>query len=179
MDNMSFSVCFNTNHIPKLWLRASIVAILKPEKNVNSPTSHRPISLLCIPYKLLERVILTRITPIIESILPPEQPGFRRGRSTLNQEAQITDDIEESFDMGPVTGAVSLDLIAAYDTVWLTGLQLKIQKAISFNYDVLSFAGQSSLMFDRFACFWPKGSSGDSSLGFRAGSLSARSTQND
>ena len=33
--------------------------------------------------------------------------------------------------MGQVTEAVFLDLTAAYDTVWLTGLHLKIQKAIS------------------------------------------------
>ena len=44
--------------------------------------------------------------------------------------AQI-DDIEESFNVGQVTGAVFLDLLVAYDTVWLTGLHLKIQKAIS------------------------------------------------
>ena len=108
-----YIACFNTNYNPQLWHRASNVAILKPEKNVNSPTSYRPISLLCTPYKLLEQVILTRITQIIESILPPEQAGFRRGRSTLDQVTQITDDIEESFDTGQVTGATFLDLTAA------------------------------------------------------------------
>ena len=45
--------------------------------------------------------------------------------------AQITDDIEEFFDVGQVTGAVFLDLTAACDTVGLTGLHLKLQKAIS------------------------------------------------
>ena len=98
---------------------------------MNSPTSYRPISLLCTSYKLLELVILTRITTITEPILPPKQAGFRRGRSTLDQEAQITDDIEKFFDMGQVTGVVFLDLTAAYDTVWLAGLNLKIQKTIS------------------------------------------------
>ena len=33
--------------------------------------------------------------------------------------------------MGQATGAVLLDLTASYDTVWLTGLHLKIQKAKS------------------------------------------------
>ena len=104
------------------------------------PATDPSLSQLCTPYKLLERVILTRITLIIKSILPPKQAGFRRGRSTLDQVAQITDDIEESFDMGKVTGAVFLDIIAAYDTAWLAGLHSKIQKAtvcyiMQKNYD--------------------------------------------
>ena len=48
----------------------------------------------------------------------------------MDQVAQIAGDIEESFDMGQVTGAVFLDLTVAYDTIWLTGLHLKIQKRI-------------------------------------------------
>ena len=125
-------LCFNTNLIPKLSRRVSIVTIIKPGKNVNSPTSCRSISLLCTPYQLLKQVILTQITPIIEFILPPQQVGFRRGRSSIDQVVRITEDIEEPFDMVQVTGAVFLDLTAAYDTVWLTGLHLKIQKPISF-----------------------------------------------
>ena len=38
--------------------------------------------------------------------------------------AQITDNLEQSFDMGQVTGAVFLDLTAPYDTGWLIGLRL-------------------------------------------------------
>ena len=67
---------------------------------------------------VLEQVIFVRITPIIESILPLEQTCLRQRRSTLDQVARITDDVEESFDMGQVTGAVFLDLTAAYDTAW-------------------------------------------------------------
>ena len=33
--------------------------------------------------------------------------------------------------MEQVTGAVFLDLTAAYDTVWLAGLHLKLEKTIS------------------------------------------------
>ena len=58
-----------------------------------------------------------QITPIIEFNLPPERAGFKRGRSTLDQVAQITDNIEESFDMGQVTEAVFPDIPATFDTV--------------------------------------------------------------
>ena len=54
-----------------------------------------------------------------------------RSRFILDQVAHITDDTEESFDVVQVTGALFLDLNAAYDSIWLTDLHLKIQKAIS------------------------------------------------
>ena len=126
-----FNTCFNSGHIPNMWRRSSVVATLKPGKDEQSPKSYRPISLLCTSYKLLERVILARIKPLIETKLPKEQAGFRKGRSTLDQVAQLTDTIEDSFDRGQATGAVFLDLTAAYDTVWLQGLHMKLQKFIS------------------------------------------------
>ena len=41
----------------------------------------------CIPHKILERFIYTRIEPVIDPLLPREQAGFRRGRSTVDQVA--------------------------------------------------------------------------------------------
>jgi len=37
--------------IPKIWRRALVVAIPKPEKPLRDPKSYRPISLLCHPFK--------------------------------------------------------------------------------------------------------------------------------
>ena len=60
-----FNVCFNSCHIPRMWRRSTVIAILKPGKDENLPSSYRPISLFCTWYKLLNRVILFRIIPII------------------------------------------------------------------------------------------------------------------
>ena len=38
--------------IPKVWRRALIVAIPKPEKPLGDPNSNRPISLLCVLFKI-------------------------------------------------------------------------------------------------------------------------------
>ena len=62
--------------------------------------------------------------------LPHEQAGFRRGRSTVYQVTLLTQDTEESFDAGENTGAVFVDLTAAYDTVWHRGLRLKLNMLI-------------------------------------------------
>ena len=42
------------------------IAILKPGKYSAIPTSYRPMSLLYHTYKLYERMILNRVTPLLE-----------------------------------------------------------------------------------------------------------------
>ena len=55
------SSCLRRLKIPKIWRRALVVAIPKPAKPVGDPKSYRPISLLCVPYKILERLIYARV----------------------------------------------------------------------------------------------------------------------
>ena len=73
------SSCLCQLRIPKVWRRLLVVAIPKPNKPLNDGKSYCPISLLCIPYKILERLIYTRIEPVIDPLFPREQAGFRRG----------------------------------------------------------------------------------------------------
>ena len=80
-----FSSCLRQLKIPKVWKKAQIVAIPKPSKSVEDPKSYRPISLLCVPYKILKRLIYNRVEPIVDSLLPKKQAGFRHGKSTVNQ----------------------------------------------------------------------------------------------
>ena len=62
---------------PQEWKHARVIAILKPGKPATEPSSYRPISLLCCLYKLLERILLTRITPYVNPHITIEQAGFR------------------------------------------------------------------------------------------------------
>jgi len=41
----------------KIWRRALVVAIPKPDEPLGDPKSYRPVSLLCVPFKILERLI--------------------------------------------------------------------------------------------------------------------------
>ena len=118
--------------IPRIWRRSKVIAILKPGKDPHSASSYRPISLLSVCFKVLERLILRRVTPDVEEILSADQAGFRPGRSTCDQVLALTTFIENGFQRKMKTGAVLLDLTAAYDTVWHTGLLLKLAKALPF-----------------------------------------------
>ena len=125
-----YSTCLTLKRIPKIWRKAKVVAILKPHKPADVPTSYRPVSLLCIAFKVMERLILNRIESVVDSQLPHEQAGFRAGRSTLDQVCLLTEDIESAFLAKEKAGAVLVDLSAAYDTVWHRGLTLKLLQTI-------------------------------------------------
>jgi len=71
--------------ILNIWRKILIVAIPKPQKPLRDPKSHRPISLLCVPFKTLEKLLYARVEPIIDPLLLQEQAGFRHGKSTLDQ----------------------------------------------------------------------------------------------
>ena len=119
-----------TLKIPKIWRRALVVAIPKPAKPVGDPKSYRPISLLCVPYKILERLIYARVEPLIDPLLPKQQAGFRHRKSTVDQVVLQTQNIEDFFETKKKAGAVFIDLTAAYDTVWHRGLTCKLLRLL-------------------------------------------------
>ena len=106
------------------------MAILKPKKPVEDPKSYHPISLLCLPYKIFERLIHARVEPIVDLVLPRGQAGFRRGRLTVDQTVLLTQNIENSFEAKKKAGAVFVDLIPAYDTAWHRGLNCKLLRLL-------------------------------------------------
>ncbi|KAI8434197.1 hypothetical protein MSG28_012309 [Choristoneura fumiferana] len=125
-----FDYILLNNRLPKEFKLAKVIAVLKPGKTDDRPENFRPISLLSCIYKLLERLILARITPYVEAVIPLEQAGFRGGRSCTDQVLALTTHIEAGFQRQLKSTAVFVDLTAAYDTVWKQGLLFKIIKTI-------------------------------------------------
>ena len=103
---------------------------------MGDPKSYRPISLLCVSYKILERLIYARVESLIDPLVPKEQAGFRCGKSTVDQVVLLTQNIEDSFEIKKKAGAVFVDLTAAYDTVWHRGLTCKLLRLLPDNHMV-------------------------------------------
>ena len=83
------------HNIPKIWRQSKIIAILKPGKDSAIPKNYRPISLLGHTYKLYERLILNRVSPLLEQQhLIKEQAGFRPGKSCTSQLLNLTQHID-------------------------------------------------------------------------------------
>ena len=123
----TFNLALNTNTIPHMWKLANIIPILKPDKDHNTGTSYRPISLLSVISKTLEKALL----PYITNNIPQHhtQHGFKAKHSTTTALHNINNTIASGFNqrIPPArTIAVALDMSKAFDTVNIHTLTKKL-----------------------------------------------------
>lgn len=123
------NAAFRLKCVPNLWKIAEVIMIPKPGKPLHETTSYRPISLLPIMSKLFEKLLLTRLKPIIErkNLIPDHQFGFRNKHSTIDQVHRITNIIEKTLENKKVCSTVFLDVAQAFDKVWHEGLLCKLK----------------------------------------------------
>lgn len=125
--------------IPIYWKTAQVIMIPKPGKPPNEASAYRPISLLPILAKLVEKIFLNRLMPLIEDkqLLPTHQFGFRAKHSTIEQVHRITNIIEDTLENKMICSAVFLDVAKAFDKVWHKGLLTKISSVLPRNFCLL------------------------------------------
>ncbi|UYV77588.1 hypothetical protein LAZ67_15001636 [Cordylochernes scorpioides] len=82
-----FNNSWKTGKLPQDWKTATIIPIKKLDKSADDPKNYRPISLTSIFCKLMEKIILRRLTYHLDTknLLPEEQYGFRKGHGTIDQ----------------------------------------------------------------------------------------------
>ena len=97
---------------------------------MGDPKNYRLISLLCVPYKILDRRVYARVEPSIYPLLHKEQAGFRRGKSTIDQVVLLTQNIKNSFEAKKKAGAIFVNMTAACDIVWHLGLTCKLLRLL-------------------------------------------------
>ena len=107
---------------------AKVITIYKKDSKDN-PTNYRPISLLSIFSKLIEKLMCKRLYSFLDScnILHSLQFGFREKHSTLHALIGMTETIKESIDNGTFGCGVFVDLQKAFDTVNHTILLKKLE----------------------------------------------------
>ena len=124
-----YNTCVRLNYIPETWKVSEVIMVPKPGKPPNDVTSYRPISLLPILSKILEKLFLMRLMPLItrNELIPNHQFGFRAKHSTIDQIHRITDIVSNAFEEKKVCSAVFLDVSQAFDKVWHEGLDYKLR----------------------------------------------------
>ncbi|XP_072948356.1 uncharacterized protein [Epargyreus clarus] len=134
--------CLHLSHFPTSWKKAFIKTVPKPNKiDYNDISSYRPIGLLDVFGKLLEKLIARRLIYHlnITSNLNQHQYGFREQRSTNDALAEAMKQINNAKSSGKLVIGVSLDIKGAFDHAWwpalmyrlhVTGCPLNIYKLI-------------------------------------------------
>jgi hypothetical protein len=95
-----FNSIIRLSYFPLLWKFSKIIIIQKPNKPADTTSSYRPIILLPFLAKILEKLILKRILPIIsyKKVLPDYQFGFCSSHSTTHQLHRVVDVISFSLE---------------------------------------------------------------------------------
>ena len=142
-------IAYPLAHIFNLSLRSGIIpqdlksARVTPLHKKNSKTeagNYRPVSVLCIISKVLEKIVFLQIDKYLKEkdILYEHQSGFRSSHSTEACLIHLMDWIRMKSDKGNLVGMVLLDLQKAFDTVNHQILLQKLQ-AIGVNNSSLQW----------------------------------------
>ena len=108
--------CLEAGYFPNYW-KTSIVCPVPKVKNPRAAGDLRPISLLPVVSKVLERAVRSQICDFLDrhKLLPVHQSGFRSGHSTATALSNLIDNIVTALDRNMSVISVSLDYSKAFD----------------------------------------------------------------
>ena len=114
--------CLENGKFPNEWKKANVVPVHK-RNNKQLIENYRPISLLPVCGKILERLIYNKMFEFFtgNELISQNQSRFKPGDSCISQLLCITHDIYQSLDDDLETRAVFLDISNAFDKVWYEG----------------------------------------------------------
>ena len=102
--------------MPTAWKEANVTPVFK-DGNAACVENYRPISLLCIISKVLERCIHNHIYDFISSRINKLQHGFQRQKNCTTQLIQVYHNILEALDKRNEIDIIYLDFTKAFDKV--------------------------------------------------------------
>ena len=110
--------CFESSVFPSDEKIAKVTPIYKSGER-SSMDNYRPISVLPVLSKVIERVVHQQLYEYLEEnkLLSRRQFGFRNRSSTQHAVTLFSDPIKKNMDKSLVTGAVFIDLSKAFNTL--------------------------------------------------------------
>jgi hypothetical protein len=133
--NMSLSI----GVVPAKWKFANSTPVFKKD-DPTITSNYRPISLLCVISKVLERCVFNHCYHHFSPSFYQVQQGFLKGKSTTTQLLEVYHDILDSVASGNEVDVIYLDLSKAFDKVHHNLLLLKL-KHCGINRSLLSWFG--------------------------------------
>ena len=134
-----FNASLLSQTFPDIWKNGKITPLFK-SNDPTSPNNYRPITILPIISKIMERIVHRQVYKFLRehNLITSEQFGFRPNLSTNIALTRVTEEILINIDNKLITGAVFIDLRKAFDTVDHTLLIAKL-KNIGFSAPVINW----------------------------------------
>ena len=124
-----FSMSVQQGCVPKVWQIAKVIPIFKGKGSMLEVKNYRPISLINVYCKALERLVRNKIMSYLESenLLSTCQSSFRSGLSTLTQQINAQALIVDNINQLKCVDGVYSELSKAFDTITHSNLLLKLR----------------------------------------------------
>ena len=141
-----FQQSIDTGEIPKEWSLANICPLFK-KSDRSLACNYRPVSLTCVPCKLLEHIVCSNIMAHLDEykLLSDRQHAFRKGHSCETQLTTVINDWPKILDNRGQVDTFILDFEKAFDTPPHELLKSKL-----FGYEI---GGKTLKWIDSFLCF--------------------------
>lgn len=111
--------CLGLAHFPTPWKEASVVVLRKPGKeDYSQAKSYRPIGLLSVMGKVLEKILIKRVRWHLLPGASPRQYGFVPQRCTEDALYDLVQHFKGNLRKKLITVVVSLDIEGAFDNAW-------------------------------------------------------------
>ena len=123
-----FNRSFSDGCFPSAWKSALVVPVFKKGAR-DSPSNYRPIALLPIMSKVMERIVHNKLYSFLQPWFNQHQSGFKKKDGTVAQLIRLVQEWSESLDRSEYVGLVFFDLKRAFDRVWHRGLLTKLRAA--------------------------------------------------
>lgn len=121
--------CLSLAHFPTQWKVAHVVILRKPGKaDYTHPKSYRPIGLLPVLGKIVEKLMVNRIMWHTLPTLNPKQYGFIPQRGTEDALYDLMEHVRSGVNNKKIVVMVSLDIEGAFDNAWWPALKLQLIK---------------------------------------------------
>ncbi|KAG6438774.1 hypothetical protein O3G_MSEX000213, partial [Manduca sexta] len=119
--------CLELGHFPTTWKEATVIVLRKPAKeDYTQVKSYRPIGLLPVMGKILEKMVVGRVRWHLHPKTHPRQFGFMPQRSTEDSLYALMKYIREKLDEKKIVVIISLDIEGAFDSAWWPAIRVRL-----------------------------------------------------
>ena len=113
----SLSVLFNGSFdeccVPIVW-KTTLVIPIHIGSSKSTLSNHRPIALLSIISKVVDKIFYRRLMTVLGPVPTPSQSGFKKGDGTHKQLIRLVQEWPSALDSGSPVGVVYLDISKAF-----------------------------------------------------------------